>query len=161
SITNPADGAQFDQFALSVAGVAADDISVASVELRLNGGVWSNAIGTTNWTGSVNLISGTNTIEARSRDGAGNYSSVVLVNVSYSPPDTRLQQVITFGELSSQSVSDAPFPLAASASSGLPVTFTIMSGPATLTGNIVSITGPGLVIIRASQDGDSTYAPAA
>jgi hypothetical protein len=160
SITNPADEAQFNQSVLSVSGTAADNISVALVELRLNGGAWQTATGTTIWTGSVNLISGTNTIQARSRDSAGNYSAIASILVTFSPPDTRLPQTITFGALSKQVVGDAPFALSASASSGLPVSFSVLSGPAILSGNIVTMTGTGLAVLRASQSGDATNAPA-
>ena len=52
------------------------------------------------------------------------------------------------------------FTVSATASSGLPVTFSIVSGPATIDGNLITITGTGTVIVRASQAGDSTYAPA-
>ena len=160
SITNPADGAQFNQSVLSVSGTAADNISVALVELRLNGGVWQTATGTTIWNGSANLISGTNTIQARSRDGAGNYSTIASVIATYSPPDTKLPQTITFGALSKQVVGDAPFALSATASSGLPVSFAVLSGPVILSGNIVTMTGAGLAVLRASQSGDATNAPA-
>jgi hypothetical protein len=160
SITNPADGAQFNESVLSVNGTAADNISVALVELQLNGGAWQTATGTTIWAGSVNLVSGTNTIQARSRDSAGNYSTIGSILVTYSPPDTKLPQTITFGALSKQVVGDAPFALSASASSGLPVSFSVLSGPVILSGNIVTMTGAGLAVLRASQAGDATNAPA-
>ena len=47
--------------------------------------------------------------------------------------------------------------LAVTASSGLPVTLTLVSGPATLAGNRLTPTGTGVAIIRASQPGDSSY----
>jgi hypothetical protein len=128
--------------------------------LQINGGTWQTATGTTIWTGSVNLVSGTNTIQARSRDSVGNYSAIASILVTYSPPDTRLPQTITFGALSKQAVGDAPFALSASASSGLPVSFSVLSGPVILSGNIVTITGAGLAVLRASQSGDATNAPA-
>lgn len=160
SITNPADGAQFNESLLSVNGTAADDTFVALVELRLNGGAWQTATGTTNWTGSADLVSGTNTIEARSRDSAGNTSTIAEVVVTYSPSDTKLPQTITFGALSKQVFGDAPFALSATASSGLSVSFSILAGPAIVNSNFVTMTGSGLVVIRASQAGDATYAPA-
>jgi subtilisin-like proprotein convertase family protein len=70
-------------------------------------------------------------------------------------------QTISFGALASRTFGDAPFTLNATASSGLLVTFVIVSGPAILTnGNVVSITGGGTVTVRASQGGDATYAAA-
>lgn len=50
--------------------------------------------------------------------------------------------------------------LAASSSSGLPVAFTVVSGPATLEGGHVNFSGVGLVVIRATQDGNVQFLPA-
>ncbi len=156
-ITNPPDAARFNDPALNVSGIASDDTGVATVEVRLNGGNWQPATGTTNWTRSVSLVVSNNTIEARSRDNAGNYSPLGAVTVTYIPPDAKLPQAITFGALSKQVFGDAPFALSATASSGLPVSFSVLSGPAVLSGNILTMTGAGLVVLRASQSGDATY----
>ena len=72
----------------------------------------------------------------------------------------KIPQTISFGVLSRQTFGDAPFPLAATASSGLTVSFSVLSGPAVVNGNIVTITGAGMVVLRASQPGDETYASA-
>ena len=72
-----------------------------------------------------------------------------------------LSQTITFNALANHTYGDAPVTLSASASSGLPVSFSILSGPASLAGNTLTITGAGTVSVRASQPGDSTYAAAA
>ncbi len=69
-------------------------------------------------------------------------------------------QTITFNSLSNQTYGAAPFTVAATASSGLTVTFSILTGPATISGNTVTITGAGTVTVRASQAGDTTYAAA-
>ncbi|QMU31049.1 T9SS type A sorting domain-containing protein [Adhaeribacter radiodurans] len=58
-------------------------------------------------------------------------------------------------------VGDAPFTLTAKASSGLPVTFNVVSGPATLKGNVLSLIGAGKIIIKISQAGNNDYKPAA
>ena len=42
----------------------------------------------------------------------------------------------------------------------MPVTFTLVSGPATLSGSTLTITGPGTITVWATQGGDSTYAAA-
>src|SRR5262249_37174199 len=67
---------------------------------------------------------------------------------------------ISFTTLSNQTVGAAPITLDATASSGLAVTFTVISGPATVSGNLLTITGPGAVVVQASQAGDGTFAPA-
>lgn len=70
-------------------------------------------------------------------------------------------QAITFPQIPTKLVSDLPFQLGATASSGLPVTYEILSGPATLNGNTVTLTGQvGTVTIKASQPGDAVYDPA-
>ena len=69
-------------------------------------------------------------------------------------------QSITFPPLADKVFGDPVFALGATASSGLPVTFVVVSGPATLSGGTLGITGTGTVTIRASQAGDANYAPA-
>jgi hypothetical protein len=54
----------------------------------------------------------------------------------------------------------ASYQLAASDTSGLPVTYTV-SGPATIAGATISVTGPGLVQVTASNAGNGNYAAAA
>jgi uncharacterized delta-60 repeat protein len=72
-----------------------------------------------------------------------------------------LEQTITFAPLPGKLTTDSSFVLSASASSGLPVTFAVVSGPATVAGNTVTLTGePGTVTIRATQAGDGAYKPA-
>ncbi|RMF22587.1 MAG: hypothetical protein D6765_14145, partial [Bacteroidetes bacterium] len=73
----------------------------------------------------------------------------------------KLEQTISFAPIPDKLSTDPPFNLTATASSGLPVSFTLVSGPATLSGNLLTLTGtPGTVTVRASQPGDATYHPA-
>ncbi len=51
-----------------------------------------------------------------------------------------------------------PITLQAKASSGLPVTFNVVSGPAKVAGNRLTITGAGTVEVEAYQSGNSVYA---
>lgn len=70
----------------------------------------------------------------------------------------KADQDITFEALVDQTIEDEAFALSASASSGLPVNYTVTSGPATINGNMVSLNGtPGTVEITASQPGDDNY----
>lgn len=67
-------------------------------------------------------------------------------------------QTITFPTLSQKEVGDPAFTLAASSSSGLPITYSVTSGPATISGNTVTLTGAdGRVTIRATQNGNGSY----
>lgn len=70
-------------------------------------------------------------------------------------------QAITFPILANKLVSDLPFLLEANASSGLDVSYEIISGPASVNGNEVTLDGVvGEVVVKASQAGDGTYDPA-
>lgn len=67
-------------------------------------------------------------------------------------------QTITFAAPADVTTGAAPITLSATASSGLGVTFTLVSGPATLSGSKLTLTGvAGTVTVRASQAGDATY----
>ncbi|PSR52709.1 hypothetical protein AHMF7605_03795 [Adhaeribacter arboris] len=68
-----------------------------------------------------------------------------------------LNQNITFVPIIYKTYGDAPFTISATASSGLSVTFSIVSGPATVKGNIVTLTGAGKVTVKARQAGNDTY----
>ena len=66
-------------------------------------------------------------------------------------------QFIDFAEIPDQLVYNEPITLQATATSGLPVTFEVIQGPATIDGNILTLTGAeGDVKVRASQPGDGT-----
>jgi len=47
-----------------------------------------------------------------------------------------------------------------SASSGLPVKVTVISGPAIMVGKKVKVEGPGTIVLQAEQVGNGIYAPA-
>ena len=91
-ISSPANGANLTTSPTTISGTASDPGSPASglagVEVRVNGGSWSNATGTASWTRSITLSPCLNTIEARSRDFAGNYSTIASNFVTYTPPNT-------------------------------------------------------------------------
>lgn len=91
---------------------------------------------------------------------SGNATFNAALNVDRSFTVATLPQFVTFGTLSQQVVGDAPFSLAATSTSGQAVTYSIISGPAEMTGNIVTITGSGLIVVRASVAGDSSHLPA-
>ncbi|MEM7368919.1 MAG: PQQ-dependent sugar dehydrogenase [Bacteroidota bacterium] len=72
-----------------------------------------------------------------------------------------LGQNIDFSAITNKTVGDAPFVLAATASSGLPITYQVLSGPASVVGNTVTLSGSdGYIEIRATQTGDASYDPA-
>ena len=69
-------------------------------------------------------------------------------------------QFITFSSPGNQTYGVAPITLTATASSGLPVSYSILSGPAMVSGNTLTLTGAGSVTIQASQSGNGNWTPA-
>jgi M6 family metalloprotease-like protein len=105
----------------------------------------------------VTLPVGQNSVKA-SYAGDSNYvaatSTAVNVTVNKTP------QTITFKQLSAPvTYGTSPVTLSASASSGLPVTFSA-TGPATVNGATLTITGAGSVVVTANQAGNGTFAAA-
>jgi hypothetical protein len=70
-------------------------------------------------------------------------------------------QTINFPPIENKLISAEPFELIADANSGLPISFEVTAGPATIDGGIVTLTGDeGEVTITASQEGNDTWDPA-
>jgi len=78
-------------------------------------------------------------------------SQAVLIN--------RWPQTITFPPLADKPYNAPPFTITATASSGLPVTFTA-EGVCSVEAITVTLTGSGVCTITAHQAGDAVYAPA-
>ena len=72
-------------------------------------------------------------------------------------------QTITFPQIPLKLTTSAPFALQATASSGLPVSYTVLSGPATISNDsMVTVTGAATVTVKAYQNGSvPTYDTAA
>jgi arylsulfate sulfotransferase len=66
-------------------------------------------------------------------------------------------QNISFDPVADKTYGDAPFALSATASSGLPVDFQVVSGPATVAGSTLTVTGAGTVIVQADQYGNIRF----
>ena len=90
---------------------------------------------------------------------AGNFETAFVHGfiIEYDTFVHKTGQTVSFGSLADKVSGDAPFSVNATASSGLPVSFSILSGPASISGNLVTITGVGTVVIRASQFGNTNY----
>ncbi|MEI6657512.1 MAG: LamG-like jellyroll fold domain-containing protein [Planctomycetota bacterium] len=75
-------------------------------------------------------------------------SNTVNINV------TKASQSISFAPIGDTTYGVSPIPLAATSSFGLPVSFAVISGPATITDGNLVVTGAGTVVVRARQPGD-------
>ncbi|MEN8226093.1 MAG: hypothetical protein ABFS05_12120, partial [Bacteroidota bacterium] len=86
-----------------------------------------------------------------------------LDNIILRQPNTGgLQyQYLIFDPISDHLTTDPPFPVHAVSSLGLTPSYSIASGPATIAGDIITLTGdPGIVYVVASQAGNDTVAAA-
>lgn len=75
----------------------------------------------------------------------------------------RRAQTLTFPAVSALTVDSEPVTLGATASSGLPVSYTVTEGPASVSGNVLTldgVRGDGYLRIVATQAGDADVAPA-
>ena len=104
-------------------------------------------------------------IAAIDKDDAGSYT-VELTNqygtFETAPSILALDlpsQTLDFPPVADRTFGDPDFDVMATASSGLPVSFSIASGPATVSGSTISITGAGTVVVRADQDGAGDFDP--
>ena len=97
---------------------------------------------------------GTFTVSLSATNAAGSNSFSLTFTVNPAP---KVNQSITFVALANKTYADAPFTVSATASSGLTPTFSIVSGPATISGSTVTISGVGTVVVRADQTGNTSY----
>lgn len=90
-----------------------------------------------------------------------NLNGDVSITANFVPegdPTGPLNQSIDFPSIADKLTTDGPFDITASASSGLPVSLNIVSGPATIIGNTITLNGTtGTVFIQASQAGNEQY----
>jgi hypothetical protein len=109
----------------------------------------------------VSILSGGETTITAGQPGNNNFNAASPVEQILVIVDAeKTNQSITFTTIPDKTEGDAPFDLSATASSGLEVVFSVVSGPATINGNTLTLTGPGTVNVMASQAGDETYHPA-
>jgi hypothetical protein len=69
----------------------------------------------------------------------------------------KADQAISFTLTSPVTYGVAPITLTATATSGLPVSFTLVSGSGVLSGDVLTVTGAGTIVIRADQGGNTNY----
>jgi sugar lactone lactonase YvrE len=86
SITNLTAGQRISNSLFSVKGTATDNWRVAGVYYQLNDTGWTNAGGTTNWSGPLILRPGTNQMSAYAADNTGNRSLTNTIKFQFVVP---------------------------------------------------------------------------
>ncbi|MEJ6981974.1 FlgD immunoglobulin-like domain containing protein [Pedobacter sp. P351] len=136
---------------LTLAAIASSGLPVSFEVLSGPGVVSGNILSFTGY-GTVSVQAkqaGSNTFEAAS-------ALVSITNSAIITP-VKTSQTIVFSNTPATSYGSTPITLNAVASSGLPVSFEVLSGPGTISGNILSFTGYGTVSVRATQAGNTTF----
>jgi Zn-dependent metalloprotease len=101
-------------------------------------------------------LTGAGTVVIRaSQAGDANYLPAPVRQVSFVV--SKAAQTLAFGSIGSKTFGDGSIMLSATSSAGLPVTYRVVSGPGSLEGNQLSLTGAGEVVIQASQAGTDLY----
>lgn len=104
------------------------------------------------------IASGTCTITAN-QSGNASYAAAPTVTQSFNV--TLLAQTISFAAIADRTLGDSPFNVAATASSGLPVSIaSLTSAVCSVGGNTVTLLTTGLCTLEATQPGDSRYSAA-
>jgi hypothetical protein len=83
AITNLTAGQRLSNGVVSIEGQAESTWGVSNIWLNLNGGGWTLANGTTNWSAEVNLVPGTNLLRACALGFSGKYSPTNMVPVDF------------------------------------------------------------------------------
>jgi DNA-binding beta-propeller fold protein YncE len=92
----------------------------------------------------TNLNANPSTTQTISLNGTGQLATPTLV----------------FATIPAHIYGDTPFSVSATSLSSGTVTYTVTSGPATISGNTVTLTGAGTVVLSATQSATATYAAA-
>jgi hypothetical protein len=107
-------------------------------------------------TGNILSIHGVGSIRISATQlGNSNYSTASSIIRAFTV--SKANQTITFNAPADKAYGDAYFDLKATNDSELAISYFIISGNATISGNTVTITGLGSVTIRATQAGSSNY----
>ena len=113
--------------------------------------------GSAELTGNVLVPRGAAPITLRATQ-AGD-ANFLPASIDFAFTTARQNQSIAFSAPGAQ-VAGTAVTLSATATSNLPVQFSVVSGPANLAGNSLTPTAAGLVVVRASQPGNDSFNPA-
>jgi hypothetical protein len=144
----------------SVAGPEGAATPAGSVSYSVDDGAAQSAVLTT---GAATLPLGS-ALAAGSHAVAVTYTGDPLyltASKSIALTVTKASQTVTFKPIANITYSVSPIALSASATSRLPVTFKVVSGPASISiGNTVTVSGVGAVVVEADQTGNVDFDPA-
>jgi hypothetical protein len=151
TFTPPASPVAFSATPVALSATATSGLTVVFTVLSGPGSV----------SGSSLTLTGVGTISiAANQAGGGIYNAATQVTQSLVV--NQGSQTITFNPPASPvTYGVAPIALSANATSGLTVAFSVLSGPGTITGTSLTVTGAGTIVVAANQGGNANYTAAA
>src|ERR1017187_10481520 len=135
-------------------------VKLVSAASNSSGAVTYSVIsGSATVTGSTVMLTGAGTVVLQvSQAASGGYAAGTQTATFAVATES---QTITFAAPASPvNYGVAPISLSASSTSGLTVTFSVLSGPASVSGNTLTVTAAGTVVVAADQSGNTNYAAA-
>lgn len=105
--------------------------------------------------GNTVTVTGTGTVVLQASQAAsGNYAAATAdTSFTVSPGNPNL----AFSPVVNKAYGSAPFPVNATSASNGAITYSVLSGPATISGDTVTVTGPGTVVLQATQPATGDY----
>jgi hypothetical protein len=131
--------------------VSATSASTGAVTYSVTSGPASIVGNTVTITGAGAVVLGA------SQAATANYTSATA---STSFTVNQATPTLTFTAIATHIFGDAPFSVSATSASTGAVTYSVTSGPATIVGNTVTLTGSGAVVLGASQAATTDYTAA-
>jgi len=138
---------------------------VSPITLSATGGSSGNPVtfsviaGPGTISGSTLTVTGAGTIVVAANQ-AGNTTYSAATQVTASIVVNQAAQTISFSPATPVTYGISSITLSATATSGLGVTYSVVSGPGTISGSTLTVTGAGTIVIAANQAGNTSYTAA-
>ena len=111
--------------------------------------------------GSTVTLTGAGTVVlSASQAASANYAAATATTSFTVTAATPVVPTLSFAPIPAQMFGTAPFTVSATSTSSGAVTYAVVSGPATISGSTVTLTGAGTVVLSASQAASANYAAA-
>ena len=150
-------GAPTISFTVGNQTYGAAPFAVAATSNSTGAFTYSVVSGPATITGSTVTLTGAGTVVLQASEAADSNYSAATKNATFTVGAGAPTISFTVGN---QTYGAAPFAVAATSNSTGAFTYSVVSGPATITGSTVTLTGAGTVVLQASEAADSNYSAA-
>ncbi len=101
-------------------------------------------------------LNGTGSVTVKASQAAAGTFAAASATISFNVAGSSV--LLTLSPIPDQTFSATPITVSASSNSSGAITYSVLSGPASMTGNVLTLTGLGTVALQANQAATSTYA---